>query len=100
MNNVAPFEGGKLGPHNFYLWMWGNSGVIGLIAFVALIFGIQFKLARDWFKTKDLRPLMFAFAFCFFAVFEHAFPFDHSVGLLIGLALIVFEDFKISKKLV
>lgn len=100
MNNIVPFEGGGLGPHNFYLWMWGNSGIIGLISFMALMFGLQFKTARDWFRTKDLRPLMFVFAFFFFAIFEHAFPFDHTVGLLIGLSLIVFEDYEISKKLV
>lgn len=100
MNRVVPYETKGLGPHNFYLWIWGNSGIIGLISFLGLIFGIQFKLARAWFKTKDFRPLMFAFSFCFFAIFEHAFPFDHTIGLLIGLALIVFDEFKISKNLV
>ncbi len=100
MNHVAPFEGGKLGPHNFYIWIWGNSGIIGLIAFLTLIIGILFKTGKYWFKSKDLRPAMFAFAFFFFAIFEHAFPFDHTIGLLIGLALIIFEDFKFTKKLV
>ncbi len=33
MENVVPVGGG-LGPHNYYLYVWGNSGLMALLAFL------------------------------------------------------------------
>ena len=37
MNHVAPFGGRGLGPHNFYLYVWGTSGIFALMAFLFLL---------------------------------------------------------------
>ena len=99
MSRVVPYEPRGLGPHNFYLWVWGNSGIVGLISLFSF-FIILFYKSIQWFKaTKDSSLFFIVFGCWMFAIFEHAFPFDHTVGILISACVLIYNSRKNLKEI-
>lgn len=57
MDQVAPIGDG-IGPHNYYLFVWGNSGMLALISFLLFLFTL-FRMSRQCTNTAA-KPAMMA----------------------------------------
>jgi O-antigen ligase len=74
MDHVAPYSTRGLGPHNFYLYVLGTSGILALMAFLLY----QSCLFLWAFQVKELLPRAMSVAyvagFAMMLMFDHAFP--------------------------
>jgi hypothetical protein len=57
MDQVVPIGDG-IGPHNYYLFVWGNSGALALISFLLLLFTL-FRMSKQC-TNADAKPAMMA----------------------------------------
>lgn len=74
MDHVAPFSTRGLGPHNFYLYILGTSGIVTLLAF--LFYGACLFLWALQVKEMVPRAMSVAYVagFAMMLMFDHAFP--------------------------
>jgi len=64
----------ELYPHNVYLAMWSEVGLLGLAAFVALLVMLLWRGWRAFYRAHDFaRPLMWGASAAFVAIAVHGF---------------------------
>jgi O-antigen ligase len=87
MSRVVPIGSG-LGPHNYYLFVWGNSGLAALLAFLAVLF----TLFRYGLRAGDLRSkaaiLAMTVMLATYAMVDHAFIANQFMGPLLAIVAI------------
>jgi O-antigen ligase len=75
MNRIVPMGEAGLGPHNFYIYVLGNSGIVALTMFVLFLLRARREALRC--ATRETRSMSVAiillYAFCLF--------FDHALAL-------------------
>lgn len=79
MDAVVPIGTG-IGPHNYFLFVWGNSGILALLAWLAFLF----TLAHMCYKCTDpqLRPPLLAISAMMpvIAMVDHSFLNGQTFG--------------------
>ncbi len=84
MVRVVPLGSGY-GPHNYYLFVWGNSGFVALLAFLAWLF----VLFRYGFRAGDSRSkatlLALAAMLAAFAMFDHSYVAHQFMGSVLAV---------------
>jgi len=64
----------ELYPHNVYLAMWSEVGLLGLAAFVALLVMLLWRGWRGFYRAHDFaRPLLWGTSAAFVAIAVHGF---------------------------
>ncbi len=64
----------ELYPHNVYLAMWSEIGLLGLAAFVALLVMLLWRGWRGFYRAHDFaRPLLWGTSAAFVAIAVHGF---------------------------
>jgi putative inorganic carbon (HCO3(-)) transporter len=64
----------ELYPHNVYLAMWSELGLLGLAAFVALLVMLLWRGWRAFYSAHDFaRPLLWGTSAAFVAIVVHGF---------------------------
>jgi O-antigen ligase len=72
MGHVVPIGGG-LGPHNYYIFVWGNSGLMGLIGFLYFVIAL-FRLGQNCTQTQNRAAICSMSAMlAMMAMVSHAF---------------------------
>lgn len=74
-------EKGTFGPHNMYLRYWVDNGLLGLLAYLLLLGGAF----RYFMILKDVRGMIFIFAFIFEGFFDHNLLSNRTIIVLLGL---------------
>jgi O-antigen ligase len=74
MNHIVPIGDGGLGPHNFYLYVLGNSGILALVAFLGMLWGAQRAAAQCATARSDssASAVLVVYAIC--VLFDHSLP--------------------------
>ena len=75
---MAPYVSGnripELYPHNVYLAMWSELGLLGLAAFVAILGMLLWRGWRGFYRARDFaRPLLWGASAAFVAIAVHGF---------------------------
>lgn len=91
-SSIAALNWGR--PHNDFLWVWAEKGIIGIILYLA-IFGLGlFYLFRAFFRHPDVKARMLALLFIggiisYLAISFFSFPYErinHTVYLALMMA--------------
>jgi O-antigen ligase len=94
MDNIVPVGEEGIGPHNLYIWIWGNSGLVGLGALIIYLFYF-FVLARR-FSDPLMKASGLVFAFLIVAnnFMTHALIAHQttSVGIMFFIVLLFHLD--------
>ena len=94
MDNIVPMGDEGIGPHNLYIWIWGNSGLVGLGALIFYLFYF-FVLARR-FSDPLIKASALIFAFLIVAnnFMTHALIVHQttSVGIMFFIVLLFHFD--------
>lgn len=61
MDNIVPMGDEGIGPHNLYIWIWGNSGLVGLFALILYLVYFFFLAVRFTNPVIKAGALIFAF---------------------------------------
>lgn len=98
MNHIVPIGDEGIGPHNLFIWMWGNSGLVGLFALIAYL--INFFVLPKNTPFKVLRASGRAFAIVLFAncVMAHDLLAHQTVSVTIMLFLVILYHSSRTKK--
>jgi O-antigen ligase len=81
MDNVVPIGTG-IGPHNYYLYVWGNSGILAILAFLYLLF-VLWKISGQCGEQKARAALYAATSMIVVVAFtDHAFMNGQTFGLI------------------
>jgi hypothetical protein len=87
MNRIVPMGEAGFGPHNFYIYVLGNSGILALTMFILFLL----RARHDALKcaTREARAVSVAivllYAFCIF--FDHALP-AHQVAAMVYISVV------------
>jgi O-antigen ligase len=81
--------GGGLGPHNSYLYMWGNSGILALIAFLFWLYVLVRNAWRCPDRTTRAAMMAASLMLCWFLMFDHSLLTHQFAGPAIAVMVLV-----------
>ena len=85
MDRIVPIGGG-LGPHNMFIYILGNSGIIPLVAYLTYIYNLFLSKKLKFYKSKTLSALMLTYILA--SLTNHDVITSSFFGFIIGFALI------------
>jgi O-antigen ligase len=96
MDNIVPIGTG-IGPHNYYLYVWGNSGIVALFAFLALLF-VLWRISANCGDTTARAAMTAATAMiAFVALVDHAFLNGQTFGVIFATMVAMAYHLKAEK---
>jgi O-antigen ligase len=87
MNNIVLFDGKWVGPHNFYLWIWGNSGIFVLFIFCFWLGYILYKAFQVADVLSRLVAIILSFSFIGYSFTDHSFLLHQGTGIILFFIL-------------
>lgn len=97
MDHIVPFAGKGLGPHNYFIWIWGNSGIIGVMGLLIYLIAM-FVLARkiEDRKIKGGVLILVLTLFCY-DILAHDIMAHQMTGIVTSMILISIYFFSFAK---
>lgn len=105
MDNIVPIGENGLGPHNYWIWIWGNSGLIGVIAlliYLIALFRMSLKLKDRSAKAATVNLVLIIFCYNILAHDVMAHQMSGVLTSMVALSVFFFskqqkEDLEIEK---
>ena len=97
MDTVVPLGGG-FGPHNYYLYVWGNSGILAFVSFLAFLIVLGLMAWRCTETKSRASVLAITTMIATIAMVDHSFLNNVFFGPIFAIMVAIAYHLKPEKK--
>ncbi len=99
MDNIVPLAARGLGPHNYFIWIWGNSGIIGLFGLFTYLIAI-FRISKK-IKIREIKAgaLIIVVTIGCYDILAHDIMAHQMTGTLTAMLILSVYHFRKEKTL-